>query len=132
VSWGGHLDAPVVHPRPAQDDRRLNGEAPQGQRWRHALGAKYRAFHEKVWAQIPGLLVGPRLFLLNIKDHVRHRERQPVAAWHVSTLESFGFKVIERREVGTGGLSHGPNRERFPDILVLIQYQMYIQAQSFT
>jgi hypothetical protein len=55
-----------------------------------------------------------------------------MAAWHVSTLESFGFKVIERREVGTGGLSHGPNRERFPDILVLIQYQMYTQPQSFT
>lgn len=84
-------------------------------------GPEYRSFHEKVWAQVPGLLVGPRLFLLNIKDHVRNRERQPVAQWHVGTLTRLGFQVLRWEEIDTGGLRHGANRERFPESLVLMQ-----------
>jgi hypothetical protein len=84
-------------------------------------GPRYRDFHERVWAQVPGLLVGPKLFLLNIKDHVRNRQRQPVSQWHVGTLEKLGFQVLRSEEIDTGGLRHGANRERFPELLVLMQ-----------
>jgi len=84
-------------------------------------GPRYRDFHEHVWAQIPELLVGPELFLLNIKDHVRNRQRQLVSQWHIGTLEKLGFQVLRSKEIDTGGLRHGANRERFPEMLVLMQ-----------
>ena len=85
-------------------------------------GPRYRDFHTRVWSQVPMLLGGPRLFLLNCKDHMRNRERQLVTDWHVGTLEQLGFQVIERREIDTGGLRHGANRERFAEELVLMQH----------
>lgn len=84
-------------------------------------GPRYQDFHEKVWAQVPRLLVGPRLFLLNCKDHVRNKERQHVTQWHVATLEALGFEVLSWYELDTGGLRYGANRERFAEELVLMR-----------
>jgi hypothetical protein len=84
-------------------------------------GPKYRAFHEKVWIQVPGLLLPPALFLLNCKDFIKDKERQEVTRWHVETLEKLGFKVLKWELCDTGGLRQGANRERFPEDLVLLQ-----------
>jgi len=84
-------------------------------------GPRYKEFHARVWAQIPGLLIPPALFLLNIKDHIRNRARQPVTDWHVRTLRTFGFEIVERHEVKTAGLRFGSNRERCPEELILMR-----------
>lgn len=86
-------------------------------------GPRYRDLHTKVWSQVPPLLGGPGLFLLNCKDHVRDKERQRVTDWHVETLKQLGFQVLERREIDTGGLRHGANRERFAEELVLMRLE---------
>ena len=107
------------------DLRRMTGDASlelaEDNSGKMQWGVKYRSFHEAVWAQVPGLLRGPRLFLLNCKDHVRNRERQHVVDWHVGTLEALGFVVLERTELDTGGLRHGANQERFAEELVLMR-----------
>ena len=98
-------------------DLRLDDDNTGKMQW----GPRYRNFHEQVWAQVPRLLVGPKLFLLNCKDHIRNKERQRVTQWHVEVLENLGFHVVRREERDTGSLRHGANRKRFAEELVLMQ-----------
>jgi hypothetical protein len=80
-------------------------------------GDAYREFHEKVWREVYRVTRrGDRPatagnFLLNIKDHVRGKEMQPVTDWHVRTLTEIGFTEIDRIPVFTDGMGFGQNRD---------------------
>lgn len=74
--------------------------------WGHA----YRLFHAKAWCKVWALLEPGGLFLLNISDHIRKDERQPVTAWHVGACRSIGFVLEQKIKVETQRMGFGANR----------------------
>lgn len=72
-------------------------------------GDKYRDFHERAWAECWRVLKPTGLFVLNISDHIRAGERQPVTDWHIETLEKLGFVVLEHVKVETPRQRYGQN-----------------------
>jgi hypothetical protein len=80
-------------------------------------GDAYRVFHEAAWREVYRVTrKGDRPatagnFLLNIKDHVRGKEMQPVTQWHIDTLTKIGFTEIDRIPVFTDGMGFGANRD---------------------
>lgn len=74
-------------------------------------GDKYREFHRAAWTEARRVLEPGGLFILNIKNHIRKGEVEPVMAWHVNALDELGF-VLDRnrsRRVRTPGQRHGAN-----------------------
>lgn len=56
-------------------------------------GEAYRQTHRRIWAEVARVLEPGGMLVLNIKDHVRKGELQPVSAWHVCTLRGLGFNL---------------------------------------
>ena len=85
--------------------RRLHPDNSGAMDW----GDAYRLFHVAAWTEARRVLsVGGR-FVLNIKDHIRAGERQPVTAWHVDTLTALGFAEVEHRRINTPSMRYGAN-----------------------
>jgi hypothetical protein len=95
---------------------------------RMGWGKKYRTIHTKAWQGVWDVLQpqtdeNPHagLFVLNIKNHYRTKERmvdgekvkrqelQMVAEWHIETLEQIGFVVEDRIDIKTPGMRYGQN-----------------------
>lgn len=95
---------------------------------RMGWGKPYRTLHTKAWQGVWDVLQpqtdeNPHagLFVLNIKNHYRTKERvingekvkrqelQKVAEWHIETLEQIGFVVEKRIDVKTPGMRYGQN-----------------------
>lgn len=72
-------------------------------------GPEYRAKHVAIWHEV--YRVVSRYFLLNISDHIRKFEVQPVTAWHKDTLEAIGFETVREVQVRTQRLQDGENAE---------------------
>lgn len=49
-------------------------------------GGGYRHFHRQAWAEVNRVLRPGGRFVLNISDHIRRGDRQPVTAWHIDTI----------------------------------------------
>lgn len=121
----GFFDAAVTSPtygnrmadhHTARDDSRRNT-------YRHALGRPlhpansgamqwgdpYRTFHTAAWTELARVLCPGGRFVLNIKDHIRRGQRQPVTAWHCATLTHLGFTENEHRHVACPGQRFGAN-----------------------
>lgn len=77
-------------------------------------GDKYRTFHEEAWAKVVPLIKPGGVFILNIEDHIRRGEIQPVTAWHVEALCGLGLIVdaSDMHLVGTPGMRFGANHEK--------------------
>lgn len=77
-------------------------------------GDAYRELHAATWAETYRVLRPGGWLLLNIKDHIRNGEHQPVSHWHTSTLVELGFTFDAQRSTGvtTRHLGHGTNNER--------------------
>lgn len=75
-------------------------------------GSKYREFHECAWRECVRVLKPDGIFCLNIKDHVRNKQRQHVTQWHIDTLSKLGLTKIKHYKIKTGGLTHGENPQR--------------------
>ena len=73
-------------------------------------GEEYREFHRQAWAAVMPLLLPGGVFVLNISDHIRKGQRQPVEAWHLSTLMQMGLQLESATRVGTRRQGHGANR----------------------
>jgi tRNA G10 N-methylase Trm11 len=54
-------------------------------------GDAYRTLHRAAWTECRRVLRPSGLFILNIKDHIRHGQLQHVPAWHIRTLLDLGF-----------------------------------------
>lgn len=91
--------------------RRLTAGNSGGLQW----GATYRLFHDEAWRLVWETLLPGGFFLLNMKDHVRDDEVQPVTNWHKTTLETIGFSMVEERWVGVPGMRFGANRNQRVD-----------------
>jgi hypothetical protein len=79
-------------------------------------GPKYRALHEKAWAEAwrvlkaePGGIGAPGRLLLNVKDHVRGGQLQYVPEWHMATCLTIGFDLIDAVRIPVAGMRYGEN-----------------------
>lgn len=74
-------------------------------------GAAYRDFHARAWREAVRVLKPGGLFFLNIKDHVRKRERQHVSLWHMGELMGLGLVSKATDRILVNGNRYGENRE---------------------
>lgn len=72
-------------------------------------GSEYRRFHMRAWLEAYRVTKKGGLMLVNLSDHIRKGEVQPVTDWHVRTLEDIGYKVREVRTVYTSRYREGSN-----------------------
>lgn len=75
-------------------------------------GRKYRAMHEEIWRECYRVMADGGIFILNVSDHIRAHQVQRVSAWHVRTIQSLGFQLVDSYKVNTKRQKDGANRER--------------------
>jgi hypothetical protein len=85
--------------------RMLTEGSSAGMQW----GDEYRAFHQEAWRKVWDLLTPGGYFIVNVKDHIRKGEKQPVSAWHRNVLLSIGFELIDTRNLKVRGNRQGQN-----------------------
>jgi hypothetical protein len=74
-------------------------------------GNDYRQFHVKAWTEATRVLQLGGLFVLNIKNHIRGGKEQLVTEWHIETLLSLGYRLIEHKKIITPSMRYGQNHE---------------------
>lgn len=89
-------------------NRPLHEDNSGGLQW----GDKYRTFHLAAWTEARRVLQPGGVFILNIKDHIRNGQRQPVTAWHVEALQSLGFIEREHIHIACPGMRWGANADK--------------------
>jgi hypothetical protein len=75
-------------------------------------GDAYREFHVKAWTEATRVLAPGGTFVLNIKNHIRAGKEQPVTEWHIETLLSLGYQLIEHEKINTPSMRYGQNAEK--------------------
>lgn len=88
-------------------ERPLSDNSGAGLQW----GVKYQNFHERAWQEALRVLRPEGLLVLNIKDHIRGGEIQPVSDWHASALAWVGLRLEALHEVPCPGNRQGANGE---------------------
>lgn len=73
-------------------------------------GQEYRDLHLLAWGEVYRVLKPGGLFVLNLKDHIRKKERRYVAGWHVTTVCRLGFDLLCHDAVRSHGMRAGANR----------------------
>lgn len=74
-------------------------------------GYEYRDFHRQAWLEARRVIRAGGYLILNISDHIRNRQRQPVTEWHIHTLLAFGFSLVRSVPVLTRRQRRGQNGE---------------------
>lgn len=87
--------------------RPLTEGSAAGMQW----GKEYRAFHTQAWSLVYQVLRPGGYFLLNVKDHIRNGEQQPVSLWHRDMVQAIGFEPHGAYRVRTPGNRQGQNGE---------------------
>jgi hypothetical protein len=87
--------------------RDLTEGSSAGMQW----GDEYREFHRQAWEAVWELLEPGGYFIMNIKDHIRKGEKQPVAAWHKALIKRIGFKMKSTSQVDVPSNRQGENGE---------------------
>jgi hypothetical protein len=72
-------------------------------------GPRYRDFCGVAWLEVRRVLRPGGAVILNVKDHFRGPERQPVTDWHIDWLCGLGFVVVEHVQVETPSMGFGQN-----------------------
>jgi SAM-dependent methyltransferase len=74
-------------------------------------GEEYRELHRKAWKEALRVLRPGGRLIINVADHIRGGQRQPVSDFHRRTAEEVGFRHLHTRMVATPGMRQGRNRE---------------------
>lgn len=72
-------------------------------------GDRYRVFHEQAWGEATRVLRPGGKFVLNVKDHVRRGQLQPVTGWHTTHLMGLGYELLHLLGHAAPGLRCGSN-----------------------
>jgi len=88
--------------------RRLHPDNSGAMDW----GDKYRTFHIAAWTEARRVLQVGGVFVLNIKDHIRDGVVQPVTQWHIDTLQSLGFRMVQHERINTPSMRYGRNADK--------------------
>lgn len=73
-------------------------------------GDDYRRFHEAAWREVYRVMEPGGLFLLNVGDHIRNRERVQISRWHYRAVKLTGFEFEQRIRVPVQKMRKGANR----------------------
>lgn len=88
-------------------------------------GDGYRDFHYRVWSEMERILRYNGFFILNIKDHIRKKQRQYVTDWHIETLVNMGFELIDHKRILVSSIRKGRNSE------LRIPYESVIKFKKY-
>lgn len=91
-----------------------------GMQW----GDKYRDLHQRVWTEARRVLQPGGKFVLNIKDHYRNKQLQPVTDWHISAMQNLGFVLVEHVKVDCPGMRYGRNGQSRVDYESVILFNL--------
>lgn len=72
-------------------------------------GLAYRELHLLAWRESLRVLVPDGLMVVNISDHIRKGEVQPVVEWHLRTLRDLGMMVDRDEPIETPRMRRGAN-----------------------
>jgi len=72
-------------------------------------GDRYRVVHWFAWLEAVRVLRPGGRLVVNVSDHFRKGQLQPVARWHLEILEALGLFCLAVEEVPTPRLRHGAN-----------------------
>jgi hypothetical protein len=77
-------------------------------------GPNYQEAHAAIWTEVRRVMKSGAWLLLNIKDHIRNGEQQPVSHWHTAALVELGFTFWPGYSAGvaTQHLRQGSNTEQ--------------------
>jgi SAM-dependent methyltransferase len=94
--------------------RKLHEDNAGAMQW----GDAYREFHVKAWTEAVRVLNTDGRFLLNIKDHIRNKQRQRVTDFHRDVLRMLGLKERHFRVIDAKHLRQGQNRDRCEEVVI--------------
>lgn len=72
-------------------------------------GENYRAFHDRAWSECLRVLRPTGFVILNVSNHIRRGEEQPVVEWHLGWFLAHDCKFVELDRVETPRLRAGAN-----------------------
>lgn len=88
-------------------------------------GNKYKTFHQQAWKETTRVLKPGGQFILNISDHIRKGEIQPVTNWHLNELQNtHGLQLKDHRTVPTKRNRMGSHR----DLRVTHEHLYHLEA----
>jgi hypothetical protein len=96
-------DGSVRHSYTHDLGRKLHPNNSGAMQW----GEEYRVFHVTAWREV-ARVVRDR-FVLNIKDHVRKKQTQPVTDWHIAMILGLGFELLEHHRIPVRSMRFGAN-----------------------
>jgi len=67
----------------------------------------YKEFHVNAWREATRVLSVGGCFVMNIKNHILDGQEQPVTEWHMETLLSLGYEVVEHEKIPTPSMRYG-------------------------
>jgi len=85
-------------------------------------GPEYRAFHEQAWVEITRVCGRWAHLLLDMSDHIRRGEVQPVTQWHQEALEAAGWFCLARTPIDVRRQRHGQNGDLRVDQEWLLEF----------
>lgn len=105
--------------------RKLHKDNSGAMQW----GDSYRDFHINAWAEIARVIKPDGMLILNMKDHIRNGQLMKVTDWHIDTLLSAGFDVIEYVKVETPSMRYGRNSEKRVPYESVIKFKKSMTGQ---
>ena len=87
-------------------------------------GPQYRAFHVAAWTEARRVLQAGGAFVLNIKDHIRGGQVQPVTQWHIDALTGLGFRLLRHEHVPTPSMRYGANADKRVEYESVILFEL--------
>lgn len=87
-------------------------------------GDGYKNFHAQAWREATRVLRRGGAFILNIKNHILDGEEQLVTEWHIGTLESLGYRVVDHVKIKCPSMRYGRSADKrieYESIIKLIK-----------
>jgi hypothetical protein len=91
--------------------------------WRGFEKVKYCRFHHAAWAEAIRVLRASGWFVLNISDHTREGQRQPVSDWQRDCLEGLGLVLVDEVTIPTPRLRYGANHNARVEVEMVMTFQ---------
>lgn len=87
----------------------------------------YQEFHVKAWQEASRVLTLNGVFVLNIKNHIRNGQEMLVTEWHIETLQSMGYLLLEHLKIDVPSMKFGRNAEKRVGYESVLKFQRTLQ-----